>query len=114
MNLEENLSIMGNWHATKLIQVLKPTLEFRVYSIARHLNMGILMLCLILCPRKGWIKEVLVKMVWFLRSKAELMPPFDECPTPSHQLIMNIIVWNSRGMLKPNFQQYVREKELGS
>ena len=37
------------------------------------------------------------------------MPLVNECLNPSHQLIMNIIVWNSRGMLKPNFQQYVRD-----
>lgn len=37
------------------------------------------------------------------------MPPFDKCPTPIHQLTMNIIVWNSRRVLKPNFQQHVRE-----
>ena len=28
---------------------------------------------------------------------------FDECPTPNHVLIMNIIIWNSMGALKPNF-----------
>lgn len=33
----------------------------------------------------------------------------DECPTPIHSLTMNIIVWNSRGVLKPNFQNHVRE-----
>ena len=26
-----------------------------------------------------------------------------------YQLIMNIIVWNSRGALKPNFQNHVRD-----
>ena len=37
------------------------------------------------------------------------MRPFDECPPSNHVLIMNIIIWNSRGSLKPNFQNYVRE-----
>ena len=35
------------------------------------------------------------------------MPSFDECPTPNHQLTMNIIVWSSRGVLKPDFQSHV-------
>lgn len=34
---------------------------------------------------------------------------FDECPTPYHQLVMNIIIWNSRGVLRPNFQTHIRE-----
>ena len=37
------------------------------------------------------------------------MPPFDECPPSNHVLIMNIIIWNSKGSLKPNFQNYFRE-----
>lgn len=41
--------------------------------------------------------------------EARLLPPFDECPTPDHQLVMNIIAWNYRGALKPNFQNHVRE-----
>ena len=33
---------------------------------------------------------------------------FDSCPfSISVLLIMNIIIWNSRGSLKPNFQSYV-------
>ena len=37
------------------------------------------------------------------------MPSYDECYTPTHPIIMNILVWNSRGLLKPNFQEYVGE-----
>ena len=37
------------------------------------------------------------------------LPPFDECPTPNHCLIMNIIAWNCRGELKPSFQNHMRE-----
>ena len=39
----------------------------------------------------------------------KLLPPLDECPTLEHSLIMNIIVWNCRGALKPSFQRHVRE-----
>lgn len=37
------------------------------------------------------------------------MSPFDECPTPNHNFLMNIIIWNCRGALKPFFQSHVRE-----
>ena len=39
----------------------------------------------------------------------ELLPLADEYPTPNHQLTMNIIFWNNRGALKPNFQNQIRE-----
>ena len=37
------------------------------------------------------------------------MPPVNECPTPNHIFLINIIVWNCRGSLKPSFQKHVRE-----
>ena len=39
----------------------------------------------------------------------KLNPPFDECLTTVHHLIMKIIIWNSRGTLKPNFQSHIRD-----
>ena len=39
----------------------------------------------------------------------KLLPPCDECPTSQHIFIMNIIIWNCRGALKPSFQTHVRE-----
>ena len=36
-----------------------------------------------------------------------LLPLCIECPAPVHHLSMNIIIWNSRGTLKPNFQSHV-------
>ena len=41
--------------------------------------------------------------------EARLLPPFDECPTPNHWLVMNIIAWNCKGVLKPEFQNHVKE-----
>lgn len=48
-------------------------------------------------------------MGWNLREEVKSLPPFDECPTPNHGLVMNIIIWNSKGALKPNFQNHVRK-----
>ena len=39
----------------------------------------------------------------------KLLPPFDVFPSLYHPLSMNIIMWNCRGALKPNFQNRVRE-----
>ena len=39
----------------------------------------------------------------------ELMPPVDYCLVPSCIFMMNILVWNCRGALKPSFQNHVRE-----
>ena len=36
-------------------------------------------------------------------------PLFDECPTSNLDLTMNIIAWNCRGTLKPNFQSHVHD-----
>ena len=41
--------------------------------------------------------------------ETKLMPPFDECPTPNLLFLMKIIIWNCRGVLKPSFQNRVRE-----
>lgn len=41
--------------------------------------------------------------------EARLLPPFDDHRTLSHWLVINIIVWNCKGALKPEFQNHVRE-----
>lgn len=41
--------------------------------------------------------------------EVELRPAFDECPTPNHQLIMNIIAWNCRVALKPGFHNHLQD-----
>lgn len=35
------------------------------------------------------------------------LPPINECPSPHQILSMNIIFWNCRGALNPNFYQSV-------
>ena len=49
------------------------------------------------------------KIGWSLRRVAALLSPYDVFPSPNLSLSMNIIVWNSRGVLKPNFQNHVRQ-----
>lgn len=38
-----------------------------------------------------------------------MLAPFDECLTSQYVFIMNIVIWNYRGALKPSFQTHVRE-----
>ena len=51
----------------------------------------------------------MVKLGWIMRMVVELLLLFDVYPSPIQHIIMNIIVWNSRGVLKPNFQKHVRD-----
>ncbi|XP_075658740.1 uncharacterized protein LOC142628551 [Castanea sativa] len=49
------------------------------------------------------------KMGWILMAEARLLPPFDDRRSLSHWSVMNIIAWNCRGALNPEFQNHVRE-----
>lgn len=55
-----------------------------------------------LMPGKGQSLGLIRKIGWTLREEARAQQPFDNCSSPHHQLIMNIVVWNCRGVLKPN------------
>ena len=90
-------------NSTKLIQIFHPTLEFSLHSISHKMEMGVLEHCLTLMPRKRQMEKMLRWIGWNLKEDAKAQPQMNECPTSYHHLIMNIIVWNSRGVLKPNF-----------
>ncbi|XP_075651072.1 uncharacterized protein LOC142621645 [Castanea sativa] len=46
---------------------------------------------------------------WLWREGTKWMPPAEECSTPHHQLIMNVIIWNCRDAMNPSFQSHIRE-----
>lgn len=48
-------------------------------------------------------------MGWNLMVEVMPLPPIEDGPTLSHRLVMNIIAWNCKGTLKPNFQDHVRD-----
>ena len=101
--------LMGNKHATKLIQVFHPTVVFSLHGLSQEMEMGVLQHNITMCPKEGQTKEMLKRIGWNLREVAKSLLPFDECPTPQHQFLMNIIIWNGWGVLKPSFQFHVRE-----
>ena len=55
--------------------------------------MGVLQHSLTLYPREGQTREVLKWTGWNLRYEAKSMSPFDECLTPNHNFLMNIVIW---------------------
>lgn len=69
-----------------------PTLKYNRLSSARILNMGVLKQCLTMCLGRGWTKERMVKLGWIMRMVVQLLLLFDEFTTPSHHIIINIIV----------------------
>ena len=52
---------------------------------------------------------MMVKLGWILRMVVELLLLLDVFPFHIYHIIMNFIVWNSRGVLKPNFQKHARD-----
>ena len=48
-------------------------------------------------------------MGWRLRKVVKLLAVLVKCLAPPYHAIMNILIWNCRGALKPNFQSHVRE-----
>ena len=102
-------SLMGNKPITKLIQVFQPTLVFSLLVVSQEMEMGVLQHNITMIPGEGQTKLMLKRIGWNLKEKPKPMPPFDKCPTPNHILLMNIIVWNCKGALKPSFQNRIRD-----
>ena len=48
-------------------------------------------------------------MEWRLRKVVKFLAVLVECLAPPYHPIMNILIYNCRGALKPNFQSHVRE-----
>ena len=46
---------------------------------------------------------------WNLREEAPYLPPIDDSFSFLYSIMMNIIIWNCRGTLKPSFQSDIRE-----
>lgn len=46
---------------------------------------------------------------WILREEERLTSLPDDFPFSSQLVIMNIVIWNCRGALKPSFQNHVKD-----
>ncbi|KAL0005366.1 hypothetical protein SO802_012927 [Lithocarpus litseifolius] len=58
---------------------------------------------------EGPIWTSLIEMGWSLISQGRTLPHQDNSPAPNQSVTMNVIVWNCRGALRPNFVSYVMD-----
>ena len=56
---------------------------------------------------RGYPKEMIEWTGWNLRDEGRLLPTTDVCHSFVQSIMMNIIIWNCRGALKPSFQSNV-------
>lgn len=70
-------------------------------------QLGVMEHVLVLKQGAGYTKKVLKDLGWTMMDQMQALPPIDECPSPDMHLSMNIILWNCRGALNPNFHQSV-------
>ena len=77
-----------------LIPFFKPSQSINGPTTARLVSRGV---------------PVMAKLGWISRMVVELLLLLDMFLFPIFHFIMNFIVWNSRGVLKPNFQKHVRD-----
>ena len=71
------------------------------------LKMGVWESHLVLILGKGQMTKLVKWIEWYPRKEMKLNPHFHKCLLTVHHLIMKIIIWNSRGALKPNFQSHI-------
>nr|XP_023881746.1 uncharacterized protein LOC111994120 [Quercus suber] len=73
--------------------------------------MGILFLKIyrVLVLMKDRFMKIWVVMVWYRREGMESLHLIDWFYPRLFGLIMNLLIWNSRGALKPSFQTYIHE-----
>lgn len=59
--------------------------------------MGVLEHYMTLMLGNDHTEELARKTGWNFTEEARLLPPYDECLTPNHYLVINLIAYNCRG-----------------
>ena len=101
------VNTMGDMEGRKIIQVFAPIQTFSLAVSQWECMMGVMEHVLVLRQGEGFKKTLLKEIGWTMMDQMRTLPPIDECPDPNLQLSMNIILWNCRGALNPNFHQSV-------
>ena len=99
---------MGNLFLAKLLQFSIPMIACTLNIHSNQSLFGILKHAMNLFP--GIIKEKMaMRHAWTLGETGEEPSPvwFDACCTPNP--IMNILIWNCRGAMKPTFKKTVMD-----
>lgn len=69
--------------------------------------MGVMEHVLVLKQGMGYTKKVLKDLGWTMMEQMRVLPLIDEYSSLDMHLSMNIILWNCREALNPNFHQSV-------
>jgi len=98
--------VMGNLYVIKFLQLLMPIIAYTLVIRSNQAQMGILKHAVNLIP--GVLREkTVLRQAWTLRETGEEPSltcfDFHTSPTP----IMNILIWNCRGAMKPTFRKTV-------
>lgn len=92
-----------------VIQLISTSLmwQLSLHVASQEMEMGMLLHNLSMLLGEKQTRERLKRTGWSLREDVKMLSAFDDCPTPDHIFLMNIIVWNCIGTLKPSFQKHV-------
>nr|XP_023877603.1 uncharacterized protein LOC111990031 isoform X2 [Quercus suber] len=82
-------------------------IEVSLQSWVREMMMEVLQQCVFLIPRRGFSKKLKNQIGWSSRKEVCLMPADDESTAFFISIMMNIIIWNCIGALKPSLQSSV-------
>ena len=100
--------MMGNLHRVKLLQFVEPKMSVTILIKATQEMMGIIKHLATLFRGKMELRSALME-VWRLRDieDSSSLSHFDFATNPYP--IMNILIWNCRGVLKPQFRKVVMD-----
>ncbi|XP_030943860.1 uncharacterized protein LOC115968578 [Quercus lobata] len=102
------LAHMGNHPSLKLIQVLAPVQKCDLLICCNEEILGILRYMMIWKPEWTTSKDLLRSPGWSMVDAAMMNPSSSE--TPLRQFVkMNILMWNCRGALNPDFKRRIFE-----
>ena len=97
---------LGNIHRVKLLQFSAPKIKHTILVKCTKWNLGVWKHSVTLFSEKIKAKTLL-KQAWSLRDIGDSSSPICFDPPTNPFVIMNVLIWNCRGALKPSFRQIV-------
>ena len=102
------MMVMGNLSVLKLLQFSMPTIACTLNILSNQAQFGILKHVVNLFPRVIRERKEL-RQVWISRETREGPPPTCFDSRLASNPIMNILIWNCRGAMKPTFKKIVMD-----
>ena len=107
-NTPVECKVLGHVHRVKLIQFSMPVIRGTMVVRTNQVEMGILNHAVMIFPEEICLKQVLMeRWRWREMGNHTAVELFDRFLNPHP--IMNIIIWNCKGALKPKFKQMVAD-----